>query len=451
MDIVRTTILDYLLPSSRKRVHNKVKSLRYPTMSRSTPNRESAVVPAVSVPSSLVCLRSLGKRGIHTIGISERDSPEIFCSKYCDETVRVPSPKQDYREYKDALLALAERSDVRTIIPVREEDVYVLSKHHSEFKKYANIPVPDFEKLRKVQDRIKLFGIAKDVGVPIPETKLLTECDDWSRKWIVKGRYSLLTDVYLSEIVDSGSTVTKSDGGSNSLVPPPSTEYLSFGKKADVKGICEAAGHVPLVQEFMPDTDEYGFFAFYDHGEAIATFQHRQIRGFNYSGGPSAFRESVSMPDLEEEGLKLLDSLEWHGPAMVEFKKDARTGEFKLMEINPRFWSSLPFSVKAGADFPYYYWLVATGQQDRIEPGYDVGVSGHLLLGELFYLYSVLKDDNELVERPSIGTAAFEVLTSLIRHPRFDYLDPSDPCPALRYANNRAITPAIEKLQRKLL
>jgi len=121
---------------------------------------------------------------------------------------------------------------------------------------------------------------------------------------------------------------------------------------------------------------------------------------------------------------------------MVEFKRDPRTGEFQLMEVNPRFWSSLPFSVSAGADFPYYYWLLATDQQERIDHSYEAGLGGHLLTGELFYLRSLVGGDVALVDRPSIPGAVSAVLTSLVEYPRFDYLDVTDPRPFVRHVSD---------------
>ena len=53
-------------------------------------------------------------------------------------------------------------------------------------------------------------------------------------------------------------------------------------------------------------------------------------------------------------------ALRYTGVAMVEFKVNAKTGEFVLIEINGRFWGSLPLAVAAGANFPlwlYQMWV----------------------------------------------------------------------------------------------
>ncbi|WP_225317713.1 MULTISPECIES: carboxylate--amine ligase [Haloferax] len=379
----------------------------------------TVVIPGIAAPSSVACVRSLGRRGINTIVVSENPTAAAFSSKYCDEAV-VTAPPTDTEAYRDELLALARRPDVRAIIPVREEDIYVLSRFKDEFAEHIGTPWPSFETLRRVQDRKELFEAAAEAGVPAPKTRLFDEWDDWDQRLIVKSRYNLVADEYL------GSETGQQVSGRGT------TQYVEQGETPVLDDLLATMNHVPIVQEYVPTTDEYGFFALYDDGEAVATFQHRQIRGYKYAGGPSSFRESVSIPELDAAGRRLLDHLEWDGLAMVEFLRDPETGEFKLMEINPRFWSSLPFTVQAGVDFPYYYWLLANGRRDEIDSSYRVGIAGHLIRGELLYLHSVLFDDFPLVERPSRLKAFADVAWSLVKHPRFDYLDFDDYRPFVR-------------------
>ncbi|THE64907.1 carboxylate--amine ligase [Salinadaptatus halalkaliphilus] len=386
----------------------------------------SVAIPGTIAPSTVACLRSLGRRGIRTIVLTDQEIAPAVHSKYCDEALSVPNPHDDLLAYKDALLSIAMRPDVATIIPVRDVDVYVLSRYKSEFQDHVATIWPDIGTLAAVQDRVHLFDIAADAGVSAPETTVLAEATDWDwdRHWIVKARYAVLTDEYL-------------DGyGPEQFLDPPKTEYLRPGIEPDVDTLRHGMGHDPLVQEYVPTTDEYGFFALYDHGDPVATFQHRQRRGYSYAGGASSFRESVRIPALEAAGRNLLDALEWHGLAMVEFLRDEETGEFKLMEVNPRFWSSLPFSVQAGADFPYYYWLLTHDEADRIDHAYEAGIAGHLLRGELLYLRSIYFDDVELADKPDLSDAALEVARSIVSHPRFDYASLDDPRPFLADLRN---------------
>lgn len=372
---------------------------------------DAVVVPGIEAPSTVACLRSLGRRGVRTIVVSEDETTPGFASKYCDETVLAPDPDDDLEGYGDLLLDLAHRPAVRTIVPVREPDVYFLAKHRDTFAEHIGTPWPDFNRLQRVQDRKRLFEIAREAGISVPETRLLTEWNDWNREAVIKSRYTIVVS-------------DDEDGASY-----PTVRFQNPGEAPDVEATITEMGHEPLVQEYMSDPAEFGFFALFDRGSPVVTFQHRQIRGYKYSGGPSAFRESVDIPELEDAGLRLLKELDWHGLAMVEFKR--HDGEFKLMEINPRFWSSLPFSVAAGVDFPYQYYCLSTGEPVEDQP-YDAGVAGHLLRGEVGYLYSLLTHDSPLAERPAPVRSARTVVASMASHPRFDYLTLDDPGPFVR-------------------
>jgi len=123
-----------------------------------------------------------------------------------------------------------------------------------------------------------------------------------------------------------------------------------------------------IVQEYIPG-EGYGFFALFNKGGVRATFMHKRVREYPITGGLSTVAESIYDPKLKVLGLKLLESLNWHGVAMVEFKKDFRDGEFKLMEINPKFWGSLDLAIASGVDFPYL--AVKMAEDGDVEPVFE--------------------------------------------------------------------------------
>lgn len=386
-------------------------------MAKTDSNQHSVLIPTGFDPIACLCARSLSRRGIHTIIASEHADLPAYHSRYCDETIVLPSPDDDLLAYKDGLIGVAARSDVRTIIPIRPQDPYLFSKYRDEFENYVTLVTPPFETLGRVHDRLRLAEAAEKAGVPVPETRSLDEVDDWTPALIIKSRYNLLA----AEYVDSYSP--------NEFDVIKTIKHLQPGETPDVDAIRDEMKHVPIVQEYVPTAGEYVFGALYDHGEPLTTFQHRQIRGDSYTGGGGVYRETVDIPELEEVGRTLLESLDWHGVACIEYMEDANTGEFKLTEINPRMWQSLPCAVHAGADFPYDYWLQAMGRQDMIEPGYEVGVGTHFLYGEFQHLRSILQEDSPLVEKPSFPGRLWEILYSCYEMPQFDYLRLDDPLP----------------------
>ncbi|MFC7229703.1 carboxylate--amine ligase [Salinirubellus salinus] len=385
-------------------------------MRESRSDRPGVVVPTGHDPASYTCVRSLAKRGIHTIVASEKHPPAA-ASRFCGEEATLPPPRDDILAYRDALLELAARPSVRTVVPVRPDDVYVLSKFRGQFTEHVSLPLLPFDRLQGSCDRMRLVDAAQEAGVPVPRTRLLTDDVDIDRPSIVKSRYNILVDEHVATFGPSELDVVKRFW------------HVSPEEQIDWVSIRREMRHTPIVQDFVRHDDMYVFGALYDRGEPLVTFQHRQIRGKSYTGGGGVYRESVSNPELEAVGRRLLDHLEWHGPACIEYMREEETGEYVLTEINPRMWQSLPTAVLAGADFPYYYWLLATGRPEEVRQGYELGVGTHQLYGELGYLDSIRHDDSLLVTRPSLSRAALSVLVSCVTDPHFDVLHLDDPSP----------------------
>jgi predicted ATP-grasp superfamily ATP-dependent carboligase len=147
---------------------------------------------------------------------------------------------------------------------------------------------------------------------------------------------------------------------------------------------------IPLTQEYVPGYG-CGLFATYQNGVCKRIFMHRRIREYPASGGVSTCAESLYDSKLAEYGRRLLDALGWHGVAMVEFRHDTRDGEFKLMEVNPKFWGSLELALAAGADFPGDVCRLARGEDLQFTDAYERNLRFHWPIsvsGELYHLWS---------------------------------------------------------------
>lgn len=384
------------------------------------PASGSVLVPMGLESKGYACMRCPAEHGVDTIVASEYERVPAAASRFCTETVRVPSPEEDLLAYRDALLEVAARPDVKTILPTRTRDTYLFSVYRRAFEEHVSLVTPPKETLVTVHDRTRLAAAAEEAGVAVPETKLLSEADDTDGERIVKSRYNLLASEYLPAVPDGESRIEKT------------VIHLEDGERADEKALAQAMGHDPIIQEYVPSSHEYLFGALYDRGEPLATFQHRQIRGDSYTGGGGVYRKATDDPDLQRAGRRLLDSMEYHGLACIEYMKHAETGEFYLTEINPRLWQSVPCAIWAGAEFPWYYYLQATGRSEDIDPEYEVGLGTHQLYGEVMHFASLFSDDSPLVERPSIPKTAWDIVRSCIEDPRFDDVRADDPRPFIR-------------------
>ena len=143
-----------------------------------------------------------------------------------------------------------------------------------------------------------------------------------------------------------------------------------------------------LVQEFVIGSGA-GYFALVRHGTPIVEFAHRRIRDVRPTGSGSAVRESIPLdPAMRDASRRLMAALEWHGVAMVEFRVRP-DGTPVFLEVNGRFWNSLPLAIAAGVDFPRYLVELGTSGDVSAPPSYRAGVRCRWWLGDLRHLLQV--------------------------------------------------------------
>ncbi len=130
----------------------------------------------------------------------------------------------------------------------------------------------------------------------------------------------------------------------------------------------------PIIQEYINGTG-YGYFALFDKERRLkAQFCHKRIREYPITGGPSSCCESVYEEKLVQIGRSLFESLDWMGLGMVEFKYDINRKKFYIIEINPRYWGSLPLAVFSGVNFPVLHVLSALDEDYEPVLNYKTGV-----------------------------------------------------------------------------
>jgi predicted ATP-grasp superfamily ATP-dependent carboligase len=94
-----------------------------------------------------------------------------------------------------------------------------------------------------------------------------------------------------------------------------------------------------ILQELIPDSHEqvFSLFAYVGRtGEPLASVVGRKVRQGPLRFGTSAVFETLFDADVLALGLRLLDSAGYRGFAHVEFARDPRDGEFKVLEVNTR-------------------------------------------------------------------------------------------------------------------
>jgi hypothetical protein len=124
-------------------------------------------------------------------------------------------------------------------------------------------------------------------------------------------------------------------------------------------------------------------------------------------GGVSTLCRSLPLSEHAEARAKsreLVGRLRWTGLAMPEYRYDPATGCWYFMEINGRFWGSLPLAIEAG--IPFAAGLVAATGEKRPVPDY---ARDYAVLNCVFWIPETKRLLRILFRPGTIGDPYFKV------------------------------------------
>jgi len=274
---------------------------------------------------------------------------------------------------------LVDQLGITVLLPVTDPSMEALLAHRDALPDGVSVPGPDLATYRAAADKLTVMELARAAGFDVPETVVLTSPQDGGA-----GHCQRL----FPAILKPHRSVVGADGERRKVGVSFLDDLGSYGKA--LAALPPAAFPV-LLQRRVQGAGE-GLFVLRWLGRVVALFAHRRLREKPPAGGVSVYRESIRLdPGLVAAGLRLLDALNWNGLAMIECKRDARTGRHVIMEVNGRMWGSLQLAIDAGVNFPWLLVRCALGLPMSVVDEYRVGVRSRWFWGDVDHLYLRLR------------------------------------------------------------
>lgn len=354
--------------------------------------------------AALAVTRALGREAIEVIVGAETQRSLASASRYCRESVSYPSPYQDPQGFVNALLHVVRKQRVDALFPVSDIAMHVIGPEKTRFAGYTHIPTPDAETFSEISDKYRLMQQAVAQGVAIPETLFVP-------------------DGQLDSVIEKVCEFP--------VVVKPGCSLVKEGQQWKKTSVCYAESRDALMRLYnerpylrQPSLiqrrvvgEGQGLFVLMNQGLPLGMFAHRRLRERPPSGGVSVLRESIALPKaMVDATLTLLQRVNWHGVAMVEFKVDAARHRPLLMEINGRFWGSLQLAIDAGVNFPLRLLNMAMGKAEVLPAdGYRIGVKSRWLLGDLDQLVMRMRKSDRVLNLPPGAPSRFQAMLSFCR------------------------------------
>jgi len=357
--------------------------------------------------AALAITRSLGREGYEVLVGAERLPCLSSVSRFCSETFLYPDPRKDGQGFTRTILDVIKDKKPDVLLPVTDVTTLVVAENKKILGEHCSIPFPDFEVADQAANKFTLTKLAEKLSIPIPRTIYVEKPD---------GLESALSSCkkigYPIVVKPSRSRIRRLNGWIGAGV-----KYANDEKELrDIISNGERNGEYPFLLQERIHGEGVGLFLSIYQGEVVAAFSHCRLREKPPSGGVSVLCESVPMnPLLRRYSEQLLRVLNWHGIAMVEFKRDDRTGEFKLMEINGRFWGSLQLAISSGVNFPSMVVRIAKGEKINPILNYEVGVKNRWFWGDVDVLLTRLVKSNKALNLPADYPGRMKMLLSFLK------------------------------------
>ena len=312
-------------------------------------NSRRVLVLGEDTRSFLGTIRSFGRAGFAVdVGWVDYRNPAL-ASRYIQEVVPIPIYTPDSKAWLNELNRLVRERDYDFIVGCHDAQVLPLQYHRTELEhpeRYALIPENAFSVSFNKQ---LTYELAYRLGIPVPAQRIAHSQAD-----IAAAMSEWQCDLYIKPV---RSTDIDNVAHQNAVIR---VDHLTPIPAFDDETLAEGL----LVQQTVLGKG-VGVELLAKEGTILTAFQHERVHEPPIGGG-SSYRRSVALNQgMLNAARKLMQALAYTGVAMVEFKYDANTDKWWLMEINGRFWGSLPLTIASGLNFPlYWYQMLRQGREE---------------------------------------------------------------------------------------
>jgi predicted ATP-grasp superfamily ATP-dependent carboligase/cation diffusion facilitator CzcD-associated flavoprotein CzcO len=296
--------------------------------------------------------RSLGRAGVPVVVLTHDDQLLAAFSRYVRQ--RQPWRGGDDAERVRVLVDLATREGLHdwVLFPTDDDAVSLVSRHHDVLAEHFRLTTPPWNELRWAVDKRLLHQLALRLDLDQPWAHLPAHRHDLPR---VECPYPVIVKPARRERLNR-LTADKAWLAADAL-----TLRTRFDEACAVMDPDSL-----LIQEFIPGGSDaqLSYSAVCIDGRPVASVLARRTRQFPMDfGRASTYVETVEEePAIVAASVRLLRALAFTGMVEIEYKRDARDGRYKVLDVNPRVWGWQSLGARAGVDFPLLLWRHLMGE-----------------------------------------------------------------------------------------
>lgn len=325
----------------------------------------SALVLGEDTRSFLSVIRSLGEMGIVVDVVCYDKTSAALESKWVNNVWNYNYQAYRIEDWVTAVINCINTNKYDLVFPCDERAIYPLSNYRDKITSNTKLALPNQAVREHLFDKFLTRKIAAKCSVRVARGDLISLagktyeqlCEAYSTKFVIKPTESFSED----KLASRNKVAIISHQG----------EYQEYLKHSDI------SGQQFLVEEYFAGTGE-GVSLFACNGKVQYMFAHTRVNEPR-TGGGSSYRKAIPVdPGMAQACISMCEETAYDGVGMFEFKKNYATDEWILIEVNARFWGSLPLAIHAGIDFPRYYAEYLLGKYEiKQSPSANYKLNAH--------------------------------------------------------------------------
>ena len=317
-----------------------------------TSTRSHAPPGAVIVGGAHVSLgiaRSLGRHGIPVWLLADHPLPKF--SRYVQRSF--PWPGADHPDGVVSIIEVAVRHGLKgwVLFATGDEGMRMIAQNHALLASHFCLATAPWDITQWVYDKRLTYRHAASVGI---DCAWSFQASDLAAVRQADCRFPVVLKPACRNEINE---FTRAKGWKAHDREALISLYQRAASLVGIDGV--------IIQEWIPGTGEsqFSYAGLWDRGAAVASLIARRTRQYPIDfGRSSTFVETIEQEEVEALAGRFLKSLDYSGVAEIEFKYDRRDRQYKLLDVNGRFWTWTGLGHLAGVDFPYLAWRQALGR-----------------------------------------------------------------------------------------
>lgn len=275
--------------------------------------------------------------------------PGIYMENLTKKNYLIPYPSSGLENLYERLAYIQQQEKIDVIIPTLDSELFGFVKLEDKLKDLGiKMFLPTFEQLN-IRAKDKLFDFCTNNDINVPKNILVSSVldlhkipEEFDYPVVVKG---IFYDAYIVNNLEEAKTA-----------------FLKISSKW---------GLPIIIQEFLKG-DEFNVVALGDGtGQTVGAVAMRKLYITDKGKGWAGI--TIFDNNLIEISKKVIESIKWRSGMELEFIKSSETGQYYLLEINPRFPAWVYLAPNAGQNLPYALLQLALGKKVEQFDKYNVG------------------------------------------------------------------------------